>query len=56
MSLRKFRNSTFKLIKDGLNHYIDRDHFMGHSSLQGDHQQIVNGELKHTSGLKPKKK
>ncbi|MFY0626547.1 MAG: hypothetical protein JXR07_09640 [Reichenbachiella sp.] len=57
MSLRKFRNSTFKRIKDGLRNYIDRDHFMGHSALEGDHQQVKDGELIHSSNphLKEKK-
>ncbi|MGL1885313.1 MAG: hypothetical protein OCD76_02265 [Reichenbachiella sp.] len=54
MSLRKFRNSTFKMIKDGSGHYIDPNHFMGHSSLDGEPQEISNGVLKHKK--KPFKK
>lgn len=50
MSLRKLRNSTFKMIKEGIGHYIDRNHFMGHSSMEGDHQSIQDGKLKHTKG------
>ena len=50
MSLRKFRNSTFKLIKKGIGHYIDPNHFMGHTSMEGDPQEATDGELKHKKG------
>lgn len=49
MTLRKSRNSTFKLIKEGAGHYIDPNHFMGQSSMDADH--------KHSEADKtPKKK
>ena len=48
MSLRKLRNSTFKLIREGIGHYIDPNHFMGHSSMEGNPQEANHGELKHS--------